>query len=53
MPFIYFILSSVILVLLLAEDVETSHNDYLKALSILERLVEPDSRRIAELYPFL
>lgn len=31
------------------EDFETSLNDYLKALSILERLVEPDSRRIIEL----
>ncbi|KAJ6813563.1 NASP-related protein sim3 [Iris pallida] len=31
------------------EDFETSLNDYLKALSILERLVEPDNRRIVEL----
>ncbi|KAK6128647.1 hypothetical protein DH2020_037605 [Rehmannia glutinosa] len=31
------------------KDVETSMSDYLKALSILERLVEPDSRLIAEL----
>lgn len=35
-----------------AEDIETSLSDYLRALDILERLVEPDSRRIAELYPF-
>lgn len=34
------------------EDIETSLSDYQKALSILERLVEPDSRLIAELYPF-
>lgn len=34
-----------------AEDIETSLSDYQKALSILERLVEPDSRLIAELYP--
>lgn len=38
--------------LLNAEDIETSLGDYLKALDILESLVEPDSRRIAELYPF-
>ncbi|KAF8087549.1 hypothetical protein N665_0578s0002 [Sinapis alba] len=31
------------------EDIETSLSDYRNALSILERLVEPDSRRIAEL----
>ncbi|XP_010263825.1 PREDICTED: nuclear autoantigenic sperm protein [Nelumbo nucifera] len=31
------------------EDIETSISDYLKALSILERLVEPDNRQIAEL----
>ncbi|KAK9750026.1 hypothetical protein RND81_02G167700 [Saponaria officinalis] len=31
------------------EDIETSLSDYQKALSILERLVESDSRRIAEL----
>ncbi|KAI9165898.1 hypothetical protein LWI28_022529 [Acer negundo] len=31
------------------EDIETSLSDYQKALSILERLVEPDSRLIAEL----
>lgn len=31
------------------EDFETSLNDYLKALSILERLVEPDNRRVVEL----
>jgi G:T-mismatch repair DNA endonuclease (very short patch repair protein) len=35
-----------------AEDIETSLSDYQKALSILERLVEPDSRHLAELYPF-
>lgn len=34
-----------------AEDIESSTSDYLKALSILERLVEPDSRHIASLYP--
>ncbi|KAJ4880239.1 Tetratricopeptide repeat (TPR)-like superfamily protein [Raphanus sativus] len=31
------------------EDIETSLSDYKNALSILERLVEPDSRRTAEL----
>ncbi|KAL0914659.1 hypothetical protein M5K25_015025 [Dendrobium thyrsiflorum] len=31
------------------EDIETSLNDYRKALSILEHLVEPDNRRIVEL----
>lgn len=36
-----------------AEDIETSLSDYQKALSILEKLVEPDSRQIAELYPTL
>lgn len=34
------------------EDIETSLSDYQKALSLLERLVEQDSRQIAELYPF-
>lgn len=34
-----------------AEDIETSLSDYQKALTILESLVEPDSRYIAELYP--
>lgn len=34
-----------------AEDIETSLSDYQKALTILERMVEPDSRHIAELYP--
>lgn len=34
-----------------AEDFETSLSDYKKALSILEQLVEPDSRKIADLYP--
>ncbi|XP_019195583.1 PREDICTED: NASP-related protein sim3 isoform X2 [Ipomoea nil] len=43
------ILSALAEVALEREDVETSLNDYLKALSILERLVEPDSRHIAEL----
>ena len=38
--------------LLHAEDIETSLSDYQKSLSILERLVEPDSRHLAELYPF-
>lgn len=36
----------------LAEDIDTSLSDYQKALFILERLVEPDSRHIASLYPF-
>ncbi|XP_039137221.1 NASP-related protein sim3-like [Dioscorea cayenensis subsp. rotundata] len=31
------------------EDIETSLNDYLKALSILRRLVEVDNRRVIEL----
>lgn len=43
------VLSALAEVALEREDVETSLNDYLKALSILERLVEPDSRHIAEL----
>ncbi|KAL3526714.1 hypothetical protein ACH5RR_011370 [Cinchona calisaya] len=43
------ILSALAEVALEREDVETSLSDYLKALSILECLVEPDSRRIAEL----
>ncbi|XP_008241594.1 PREDICTED: protein HGV2 [Prunus mume] len=43
------ILSALAEVALEREDVETSLSDYQKALSILERLVEPDSRRIAEL----
>nr|GMD53955.1 NASP-related protein sim3 isoform X1 [Ipomoea batatas] len=47
------ILSALAEVALEREDVETSLNDYLKALSIVERIVEPDSRHIAELYPFL
>ncbi|MQL95286.1 hypothetical protein Taro_027951 [Colocasia esculenta] len=33
------------------EDIETSLGDYQKALSILENLVEPNHRRIIELYP--
>lgn len=36
---------------LFAEDIETSLSDYEKALTIAERLVEPDSRHIADLYP--
>ncbi|PIN08962.1 hypothetical protein CDL12_18465 [Handroanthus impetiginosus] len=43
------ILSALAEVALEREDVETSLSDYLKALSILERLVESDSRLIAEL----
>ncbi|CAH9084245.1 unnamed protein product [Cuscuta europaea] len=43
------ILTALAEVALEREDVETSHSDYLKALAILERLVKPDSRRIAEL----
>ncbi|XP_042517715.1 NASP-related protein sim3 [Macadamia integrifolia] len=43
------ILSALAEVALEREDIETSISDYLKALSILECLVEPDSRQIAEL----
>ncbi|CAL5367149.1 unnamed protein product [Camellia sinensis] len=43
------ILSTLAEVALEREDIETSLSDYLKALDILERLVEPDSRHIAEL----
>ncbi|KAA8531776.1 hypothetical protein F0562_006507 [Nyssa sinensis] len=43
------ILSALAEVALEREDVETSLSDYLKALSILERVVEPDSRHIADL----
>ncbi|KAL1563260.1 NASP-related protein sim3-like [Salvia divinorum] len=43
------ILSALAEVALEREDVETSQSDYLKALSMLECLVEPDSRLIAEL----
>ncbi|XP_068343629.1 uncharacterized protein [Pyrus communis] len=43
------ILSALAEVALEREDIQTSLSDYEKALSILERLVEPDSRRIAEL----
>ncbi|KAI7744871.1 hypothetical protein M8C21_027206 [Ambrosia artemisiifolia] len=43
------ILSALAEVALEREDVDTSLNDYLKALSMLERLAEPDSRHIAEL----
>lgn len=41
-----------VFVTLHAEDIESSLSDYEKALSLLEQLVEPDSRLIAELYPF-
>jgi len=40
-----------VFVMLHAEDIESSLSDYQKALSLLEQLVEPDSRLIAELYP--
>ncbi|XP_052198090.1 uncharacterized protein LOC127804986 isoform X2 [Diospyros lotus] len=43
------ILSALAEVALEREDIDTSLSDYLKALAILERLVEPDSRHIAEL----
>ncbi|XP_073124943.1 NASP-related protein sim3 isoform X2 [Henckelia pumila] len=43
------ILSALAEVALEREDIETSLSDYLKSLSILERLVESDSRLIAEL----
>ncbi|RAL40783.1 hypothetical protein DM860_008481 [Cuscuta australis] len=43
------ILTALAEVALEREDMETSCSDYLKALSILERLVEPDSRRVCEL----
>ncbi|CAK9185450.1 unnamed protein product [Ilex paraguariensis] len=43
------ILSTLAEVALEREDIETSLSDYLKALSILEHVVEPDSRHIAEL----
>lgn len=43
------ILSALAEVALEREDIESSTSDYLKALSILERLVEPDSRHIASL----
>ncbi|KAK9067113.1 hypothetical protein SSX86_014438 [Deinandra increscens subsp. villosa] len=43
------ILSALAEVALEREDVDTSLSDYLKALSMLERLAEPDSRHIAEL----
>ncbi|KAJ6774475.1 NUCLEAR AUTOANTIGENIC SPERM PROTEIN NASP -RELATED [Salix purpurea] len=43
------ILSALAEVALDREDIETSLSDYQKALSILERLVEPDSRHLAEL----
>ncbi|KAK6128794.1 hypothetical protein DH2020_037430 [Rehmannia glutinosa] len=42
------ILSALAEVALEREDVETSMSDYLKALSILERLVEPDSDSLAD-----
>jgi len=44
----WLVLSSVVYY---AEDIESSLSDYKNALSILERLVEPDSRRTAELNP--
>lgn len=34
-----------------AEDFSTSADDYLRALSILEKMDEAQSRHIAELYP--
>lgn len=40
-------------IVICAEDFETSLGDYKKALSILEQLVEPDDRKIADLYPCL
>ncbi|KAK9108752.1 hypothetical protein Sjap_016812 [Stephania japonica] len=43
------ILSALGEVALEREDIETSLNDYMSALSMLERLVEKDSRHIAEL----
>ncbi|KAK9136431.1 hypothetical protein Syun_015761 [Stephania yunnanensis] len=43
------ILSALGEVALEREDIETSLNDYMTALSMLERLVEKDSRHIAEL----
>ncbi|KAH9663352.1 TPR REGION domain-containing protein [Citrus sinensis] len=43
------ILSALAEVALEREDIETSLSDYQKALTILERMVEPDSRHIAEL----
>ncbi|GAB4847081.1 hypothetical protein Ancab_026090 [Ancistrocladus abbreviatus] len=45
------ILSALADVSLERDDIETSLNDYFKALPILERIVEPDSFYIAELYP--
>ncbi|WOH10036.1 hypothetical protein DCAR_0729497 [Daucus carota subsp. sativus] len=43
------ILSALAEVSLEREDIEASTSDYLKALSMLERLAEPDSRQIASL----
>ncbi|XAR73928.1 hypothetical protein NMG60_11008061 [Bertholletia excelsa] len=43
------ILSALAEVALEREDIETSLSDYLRALAILEHLVEPDSRHLAEL----
>ncbi|XP_050205214.1 uncharacterized protein LOC126655206 [Mercurialis annua] len=43
------VLSALAEVALEREDIETSLSDYQKALLILERLVEPDSRHLAEL----
>ncbi|QHO40789.1 NASP-related protein [Arachis hypogaea] len=45
------LLNGFFLSLFCAEDFETSLSDYQKALSILEQLVEPDDRKIADLYP--
>ncbi|CAN6212965.1 unnamed protein product, partial [Urochloa humidicola] len=33
------------------EDIDNSLSDYMKALAMLEQLVEPDHRRIVEQYP--
>ncbi|KAE8707071.1 Synechocystis YCF37 [Hibiscus syriacus] len=43
------ILSALAEVALEREDIESSLGDYQKALSVLQRLVEPDNRQIAEL----
>jgi nuclear autoantigenic sperm protein len=37
--------------LLISEDIDNSLSDYMKALAMLEQLVEPDHRRTVELYP--
>jgi nuclear autoantigenic sperm protein len=36
---------------LISEDIDNSLSDYKKALAMVEQLVEPDHRRIVELYP--